>query len=161
MSFHSWRRVLLSPANITAAAAQSKPRGPTLLIDEADTFIGDNEALRGVLNSGHKNGGQIVRSVGEDFEQRVFSTHCPVAIAMIGRLPGTLSDRSIHVQMKHRMPGETVARFRIAHTPELTEVARKGARWVQDNSTAIRDCEPVIPVAIYNRSAAIGHRCLR
>jgi hypothetical protein len=45
----------LSAANITAAAtfrAVEKWR-PTLLIDEADTFLRDNDDLRGVLNSGH------------------------------------------------------------------------------------------------------------
>jgi hypothetical protein len=30
---------------------------PTLLIDEADTFLPDNEELRGILNSGHRRGG--------------------------------------------------------------------------------------------------------
>jgi hypothetical protein len=32
---------------------------PTLLIDEADTFLKDNDELRGVLNTGHRRGGQI------------------------------------------------------------------------------------------------------
>jgi hypothetical protein len=34
---------------------------PTLLIDEADTFLRDNEDLRGVLNSGHRHGGSVLR----------------------------------------------------------------------------------------------------
>lgn len=70
---------------------------PTLLIDEADTFLKDNEELRGVLNAGHRRGGQIIRTVGDDYEPRQFSTWTPAAIAMIGRLPDTLaaSTRSI------------------------------------------------------------------
>ena len=47
---------------------------PTLLIDEGDTFLKDNQELRGVLNAGHRRGGQITRTVGDDHEPRGFST---------------------------------------------------------------------------------------
>ena len=72
---------------------------PTLLIDEADFFLRDNEELRGVLNSGHRRGGHVIRIVGEDFEPRAFSTFSPCAIALIGRLPATLHDRAIHIRL--------------------------------------------------------------
>jgi putative DNA primase/helicase len=145
----------LSTANISAAATfrTIEISRPTLLIDEADTFFGDNEELRGILNSGHRKGGLVVRTVGEDFEPRIFSTHCPVAIAQIGKLPDTLADRSIQISMKRRAPGEAVSRFREGRTPELTEAARKAARWTADNAEAIRGCDPVIPDAIFNRAA--------
>src|SRR5262249_6702500 len=63
---------------------------PTLLIDEADTFLPENDELRGILNSGHRQGGFVVRTVGEEFEARRFSTYGPCAVALIGNLPGTL-----------------------------------------------------------------------
>ncbi len=145
----------LATANISAAATfrTIEVARPTLLIDEADTFLGENEELRGILNSGHRAGGQVIRTVGDDFEARSFSTHCPVAIAQIGKLPDTLADRSIHISMKRLAPGETVARFRLGRTPELVEVAMKAARWVPDNADAIRECDPAIPDAIFNRAA--------
>jgi hypothetical protein len=37
---------------------------PTLVIDEVDTFLPENEELRGVLNSGHRCDGEISRCVG-------------------------------------------------------------------------------------------------
>jgi hypothetical protein len=43
---------------------------PTLLIDEADTFLRDNDDLRGALNAGHKRGGQVIRCVGDDADPR-------------------------------------------------------------------------------------------
>jgi 5S rRNA maturation endonuclease (ribonuclease M5) len=145
----------LSTANISAAATfrTIEVARPTLLIDEADTFLGESEELRGILNSGHRAGGQVVRTVGDDFEPRVFSTHCPIAIAQIGKLPDTLADRSVHISMKRRAPGEKVARFRHGRTPELSEAGRKAARWVLDNADAIRECDPDIPEAIYNGAA--------
>jgi len=145
----------LQTANVTAAATfrAIETLRPTLLIDEADTFFGENEELRGILNSGHRAGGQVIRTVGDDHEPRLFATHCPVAIAQIGKLPDTLADRSIHIELKRRGPGEQVARLRIGKAPELDELARKAARWVGDNTEAIRAREPQIPDAIYNRAA--------
>src|SRR5262249_10482591 len=41
---------------------------PTLLVDEADTFLTSNEDLRGIVNAGHKKGGCIVRCEGDQNE---------------------------------------------------------------------------------------------
>jgi putative DNA primase/helicase len=122
---------------------------PTLMVDEADTFLSENEELRGILNSGHRAG----RTVGDEFEPRAFSTHCPVAIAQIGKLPDTLADRSVSVFMKRRAPGEKVKRFCLGRTPDLDDVARKAMRWVSDNAAEIRRHDPDIPEAIFNRAA--------
>ena len=52
----------LAASNVTAAALfrTVETARPTLLIDEADTFLPDNQELRGVLNSGHGRDGNIV-----------------------------------------------------------------------------------------------------
>jgi putative DNA primase/helicase len=145
----------LSTANISAAATFRTIEAvrPTLLIDEADAFLSENEELRGILNSGHRKGGQVIRTVGDDFEARAFSTHTPLAIAQIGKLPDTLAYRSVHISMKRRLLSEGVARFCFGRTGDLSEVARKAARWVADNADAIRECDPNIPDAIFNRAA--------
>jgi Protein of unknown function (DUF3631) len=142
----------LATANISTAAAfrTIEVARPSLLVD---AFLSENEELRGILNSGHRAGGQVVRTVGDDFEPRVFSTHCPVAIAQIGKLPDTLADRSIHISMKRRALGEKVTRFRHGRTPDLLDAAMKAARGVADNFGAIRECDPAIPEAIFNRAA--------
>jgi hypothetical protein len=75
---------------MTRAHALVEIQHPTLLIDEADTFLSENEELRGILNSGHRRGGSVIRTVGEDFEPRAFSTYSACAIALIGKLPATL-----------------------------------------------------------------------
>jgi putative DNA primase/helicase len=62
---------------------------PTLLADECDSWINDNEDLRGLLNAGHKRGGRALRCVGDDFEPRAFNVFAPVVLAGIGNLPGT------------------------------------------------------------------------
>jgi putative DNA primase/helicase len=98
----------LPAANITPAAVYRAIEActPTLLLDEADTFLADNHELRGVLNSGHTRATAfVIRSVGDDHEPRRFATWCPMATAAIGRLPATLMDRSIIIEMRRRRPG--------------------------------------------------------
>ena len=70
-----------------------------MLIDEADSFLRNSDELRGVLNSGHtRDSAFVIRTVGEDHEPRRFSTWGAKAIALIGKLPDTLADRSIEVR---------------------------------------------------------------
>jgi hypothetical protein len=60
---------------------------PTLLIDEADSFVKENEELRGILNSGHtKTAAFVIRNVeiSGEHKPRRFSTWAPKAIATIG-----------------------------------------------------------------------------
>ena len=115
---------------------------PTLLIDEADTFLGENEELRGVLNSGHRRGGQILRTVGDDHEPRQFATWAPAAIAMIGRLPDTLEDRSVSIALRRRRPTEKVQQFRSDRVQDLKQLARKIARWCDDNQQSLAASNP-------------------
>jgi Protein of unknown function (DUF3631)/Bifunctional DNA primase/polymerase, N-terminal/Primase C terminal 2 (PriCT-2) len=145
----------LSVANITVAAMfRTVEAGrPTLLIDEADSFLKDNEGLRGIINSGHARDGQVIRLVGDDHEPRVFSTWCPVAIAAIGGLPGTIEDRSIIIQMRRRRSDERVARFRVDRVEAQQELARKAARWAADTARALRDADPVVPTELNDRAA--------
>jgi Protein of unknown function (DUF3631) len=115
---------------------------PTLLIDEADTFLKENDELRGILNTGHRRGGQVLRTVGEDHEPRQFSTWSPAAIAMIGRLPDTLNDRSVVISLRRRKAEESVRPFRSDRADDLRLLARKMARWVQDHKVALTTADP-------------------
>ncbi len=85
---------------------------PTLLIDEFDSFGADNNELRGIVNSGHDSKGTVPRNVasGNDYEPRLFATFAPVAIAAIGRLPGTIEDRSILIPMRRKTVNERTER---------------------------------------------------
>ena len=126
---------------------------PTLLIDEADTFLSDKEELRGILNSGHRRGGTVIRSVGEDFQPRTFSTYSACAIALIGKLPPTLADRSVSIELRRRRADEPIEIFRFDRVENLDELARKAMRWAQDNEGAVHDADPDIPAGVHNRAA--------
>jgi putative DNA primase/helicase len=82
----------LPASNITAAALfrAIEKWQPTLLIDEAGTFLKHSEELRGIINSGHtRDMAFVVRTVGDEHEPRRFSTWAPKVIAQIGNVPGT------------------------------------------------------------------------
>ena len=128
---------------------------PSLLIDEADTFLKDNEELRGILNSGHKATGSVIRAVEVQGEwvPRKFSTFCPCAIAMIGRLPGTLEDRAIPVQMKRALRGEVRHSFRPDRRDEVGRLCSQAVRFVVDHMPALAAAEPELPPGAFNRFA--------
>src|SRR5262249_48117462 len=99
----------LPASNITAAAVFRSIESfkPALLIDGAETFIRDNEELRGVLNSGQRRRQAFVlRCDGDNYVPRRFSTWCAKAIALIGRLPSTIEDRSIVINMRRKSRDE-------------------------------------------------------
>ena len=110
---------------------------PTLLLDEADTYLGNNEDLRCIINSGHSREGQVIRCVGDDHEPRQFSTWAPVLLAQIGNPPATVHDRSIVINLTRKKPSEQVQRFRGKERNRLQVLARKMVRWVSDNANAI------------------------
>jgi hypothetical protein len=110
---------------------------PTLLVDEADRWLRAKSELIGLLNAGHYANGQVIRCVGEDSEVRAFAVFAPVAIAGIGALAGTLTDRSIVVTMQRATPGEKRKRVTGETEHEAVLLARRVARWAADNRDAL------------------------
>jgi len=107
---------------------------PTLLIDEADSFVKDNEELRGILKQrSYQDCGQrpsaASRSMGEHKPRR-FSTWAPKAIATIS-LPGRHPRRPGH----HRAAAAQAAGERsVGGDNEWCAALRsQAARWSMDN----------------------------
>lgn len=143
-------------SNITPAALfrAVEAFAPTVLIDEADTFLGDRDELRGLLNAGHHRAAAwVIRTVGDDHEVRRFFVFAPVAIAAIGSLPDTLADRSIRVEMRRREPGEKIEPLRLDRLADFDPLRRKLARWAADNLEALRQADPQVPDGLHDRAA--------
>jgi hypothetical protein len=126
---------------------------PTILADEYDTWLNDNEELRGLLNSGHRLGGQAFRCVGDGNEVRGFKVFAPAVLCGIGGLPGTLHDRSILICLERAKPGELRERFDSRRVERETELCRKLARWCADNAAKLESREPMLPQNAFNRLA--------
>jgi 5S rRNA maturation endonuclease (ribonuclease M5) len=129
---------------------------PTLIIDEGDSFIKDNEEMRGILNSGHtKTAACVIRNVEVNGEHkpRRFSTWAPKAIATIRALADTLEDRAIVVQLQRKPKAASVVRLRKRDSDEFALLRRQAARWAADNFSKLTDPEPDIPEALNDRAA--------
>jgi hypothetical protein len=86
---------------------------PTLLLDEADTFLPNNDELKGIINSGYRSSSSyVVRTIGEDFEPAIFNTFGPKAIAQIEMPQETIVDRGIVIEMRRKKPDEKTERLR-------------------------------------------------
>ena len=83
---------------------------PTLIIDEADTFLANsNSDIAGIINSGHaQTRAFVTRCAGENHDPKSFSTWSPMAIASIGGLQPTIMDRSIIIPLRRKTLNESI-----------------------------------------------------
>jgi putative DNA primase/helicase len=123
---------------------------PTLLLDELDTYLAQEEELRGILNAGHRRGATVYRCKGEVGFHK-YQAFAPAALAGIGNLPATLHNRSIQIRLTKAKPGELPAHFTSSNIETEALLARKLARWAKDNFEALKQIRPVLPPNAYNR----------
>jgi 5S rRNA maturation endonuclease (ribonuclease M5) len=146
---------------VTAAVLSRKvdSEQPTLLLDESDAAFGGEkeyaEALRGVLNTGYRNGGKISCCVGKGAETtfKDFSTFSAKAIAGIGKLPDTVADRSIPIRLKRAARAEGgVQRFRRREiAAEAAELSSQIGNFALAIAERIKEARPQMPDELTDR----------
>ncbi|MBM3576043.1 MAG: hypothetical protein FJX39_10100, partial [Alphaproteobacteria bacterium] len=107
-------RKSLMASGITPAAVFRvvNAQRPTLLIDEVDTFLKNNEELRGIINCGHsRTSPNIIRTVGDNHEPKAFNVFGAKVLCGIGRLPDTIMSRAIILPMRRKLSSEKVTRL--------------------------------------------------
>jgi putative DNA primase/helicase len=139
----------ISPAFLYRAIELAQP---TVLMDEADTYLRDNDDLRGVVNAGVKPGAQAGRCIGDSQEPRLFNCHTPIALAGIDALPGTIEDRAIKIVMKRRLRGEAIRPIEDLTRRLGARLCRKAARWARDHREELRGIRPNMK-PLFNRAA--------
>jgi len=145
----------LTASNITPAALFRSIElwSPTLLIDEADAFMKDNEELRGLINAGHaRDSAYIIRCVGDDHEPKRFNVWGAKALSGIGHLPETIMDRAIVLALRRKTDSEKVERLRHAEPDLFSKLVSQLARFADDNRTALRQARPELPNALNDRA---------
>jgi len=160
-----WRAVSMSVAALFRTIEKDQP---TLLMDEVDAvFIkgndDGNEDLRAMLNAGFERGSKVRRCVGPNFDVKDFAVFCPKALAGIGKVPDTVSDRCIPIHLVRKKKAERVQRFRKrevnvellvanlrwhAQKGEVIETLRNGRAELNEISDRQNDiAEPLIVIA--------------
>ncbi len=139
----------LPAANITPAAVFRviEELQPTLLIDEGDSFLKENDELRGILNSGHsRDTAFVVRVNPQTYELERFSTWAPKALALIGNLPPTLADRAILLRLVRKLPEEKTERLPLETPESWLVLRRKLRRWAEDHFHSLKETSVEIPL---------------
>jgi hypothetical protein len=154
-----WFTGRVTPAVLVHKVAD---KAPTLLLDETDAvFKGDREyaeTLRGVLNAGFRRGGVASLCVGQgaNITYRDFPVFGPKAIAGLGRLPDTVADRAIPVELRRRRPSERVERFRLRKAEREAVPVHDALRaWAEANLDALSRAEPELPDELDDRAQDI------
>jgi hypothetical protein len=147
-----FRVVTPSEAVVYTILAQ-RPRR-TMLLDEADAIFGPRtaeryEGLRAILNAGNRQGTPVLRVKLEGRRREVdeFDVFGPKAIAGIGNMPDTVTDRGIPIRLKRRAPSEMVAKFR------RRRAAAEAAAITFDWSTVTVDPNVPVPDELNDRAA--------
>jgi hypothetical protein len=145
-----------------SAAPSNQPAGifriveawrPTLLIDEADTLnLGQNDGVRGILNSGHRRNAKVIRCEGDNHEPRAFAVFGACVLALIGDLPDTLASRSIVIELRRAKPGEVAKQYRFGRTSDLDQLASMARRWADDHRAIVAAADPPTE-GLFNRDA--------
>lgn len=146
----------LPTANISSAVLYRVMGGTdprTLIIDEADTIWGTkkqaeaNEDLRGLVNAGFERGRPTLRYNAASRKVEELETFGFVALAGIGALPDTITDRSVNVVMRRRMAGERVQPYRSRRDGDgLADVRERVHMWILDRLADVEKAEPELPV---------------
>lgn len=147
----------LPAANATPAALfrSVEKWGPTILIDEADTFMRDSDELKGLINAGHtRENAFALRLVGDDHEPRRFTVWGAKALAGIS-LEKHLSDatmsRAIVFELRRKLASESVNRLRHADGGSFAATTEKLARFAADFSEKVRRSCPNLPDGLDDR----------
>lgn len=150
----------LTASNISTASIYRviELEQPTLLLDEADTFLRREPEMAGILNAGHRVGGQTIRTEyrGRQAVPTCFKCFSPCAIAAINKksLPEPLLDRSICIQMRRKTADEHVERLRTrVAEQQFYDLRRKCVRFMSDFGEEIARLTPEIPDELSSRAA--------
>jgi hypothetical protein len=143
----------------------SNDAGPvTILLDEADAIWKRGkadetaEALRAVVNAGHRKGATVgrVEMTGKTATLNRFKVYAPAAVAGIGNLPDTIMDRAVIVRMRRRAPDERVRDYRERTTrPEGEALRTQVCAWAAAVAGRVGDPWPDMPPGVADRAADV------
>ena len=127
---------------------------PTLVLDEVGWVLDPKDERQGILCGGFERNGfvEVCEGEGTSITTRLFSTFCPKAFGLIGQLTPTLTDRSIVIAMRRKMPSEKAERLRRRDTDEHAQLRQKCLRWATDNAEALKQAAPPMLSALNDRA---------
>jgi putative DNA primase/helicase len=127
---------------------------PTLVLDEVGWVLDPKDDRQGILCGGFERNGyaEVCEGEGAAITTRLFSTYCPKAFGLIGKLTATLTDRSIRIPMHRKRRTEKVERLRRRDNDEFAKLRQQCLRWANDNATALAKAPPAADERLNDRA---------
>lgn len=129
---------------------------PSIMIDEAGTFIKTDEEMSGLINAGHTRDSSFAwRLVGDNHEPKRFNVWGAKALAGITlekHLADSTMSRGILIGLRRKLPDEKVGRLRHAEADLFDRLQSKLARFAEDYSEEVRQSRPVLPEVLGDRA---------
>jgi hypothetical protein len=88
-----------------------------------------------------------------DYDPREYDVYSPKAIAIIGKLPSTLEDRSFVVRMRRRIKDEAVERLRGDKDLGFDMLRRRIVTWTAAIAPSFAEREPEVPSSLNDRAS--------
>jgi len=117
---HDCSGIVVTPTASTIYRTLEATPDAALLLDELDAVFRDHsdkyEEVRAVINAGHRRGATVPRNVPgpkQSWVVKQFPVFGPKALAGIGKLPDTVTDRAIPIRMLKRKRSEPVEKLRM------------------------------------------------
>jgi Protein of unknown function (DUF3631) len=136
----------------------------TLMLDEVDAAFGaagkaaQNEDLRALLNAGFQRGGTVGRVSGPNLEPTNYTTFAPAFLAGIGRLPDTVEDRAVVINMRRKAANETVQPYRPSRDgAPLNAIRDLLGKWAESQAQEAHTCadEQLVDLPVDDRAADV------
>lgn len=138
---------------------------PTLLIDEADLILKNNEELRAIINAGHTRRGAIKllsdSTKNGSWVPKEMSLWCGQAIAGIGPFDDTLVSRSISIGLRRKDIREEITYLDDWYFDRQSDLRTSLLDWSQNIDLTKLLTEPLIPKSIGNRKRDNWLPCLQ
>jgi putative DNA primase/helicase len=130
---------------------------PTLVLDETGWVVDLKDERQGVLCGGFERNGFVEVCEGEsaNITVRRFSTYCPKAFGIIGKLTATLMDRSIEVAMQRKTKLDKVERLGRRDNADCARLRQQCLRWANDNREALPAITVKAPEGLNDRALDI------
>ena len=120
----------------------------------------DNEKLRGMINCGHtRDSAHIIRVVDDEFTPTVFNVWGAKALAGIGHLSDTIMDRAIILELRRKLPHESIERLRHAESLVFKTLSAKLARFAADYAHSVQQTRPELPDSLNDRAQDNRNSC--
>jgi hypothetical protein len=130
---------------------------PTLVLDETSWVVDQKDDRQGILCGGFERLGHVEVCEGEsaNITVRRYSTYCPKAFGIIGKLTATLMDRSIEIAMQRKTRLDKVERLGRRDNADYARLRQQCLRWANDNREALAAITPNAPEGLNDRALDI------